>query len=78
MAGVYAMGDVRGGPALTHISYDDYRHFEDNLLEHGSATTAAEAGVPYTVFIDPQLGRVGLSEEEARCAGGASKSPPCR
>jgi pyruvate/2-oxoglutarate dehydrogenase complex dihydrolipoamide dehydrogenase (E3) component len=63
--GVYALGDVKGGPAFTHVSYDDFRIIRTNLLEGGSATTAARL-VPYTVFIDPQLGRVGLTEAEAR------------
>ncbi|HEY9504583.1 MAG TPA: mercuric reductase [Gemmatimonadales bacterium] len=67
-AGVYALGDVKGGPAFTHISYDDYRIVRDNLLRGGSRTTA-DRPVPYTVFTDPQLGRVGLTEREAQEAG---------
>ncbi|MBI3421507.1 MAG: mercuric reductase [Acidobacteria bacterium] len=66
--GIYALGDVKGGPQFTHISYDDYRIIRANLLEGGHATTT-ERLVPYTVFIDPQLGRVGLTEAEARAAG---------
>jgi pyruvate/2-oxoglutarate dehydrogenase complex dihydrolipoamide dehydrogenase (E3) component len=66
--GIYALGDVKGPPAFTHISYDDFRIIRTNLLESGSATTTDRL-VPYTVFIDPQLGRVGLSEEEARRQG---------
>ena len=66
--GIYAIGDVNGGPAFTHISYDDFRILKTNLLEGAGATTEARI-VPYTVFIDPQLGRVGLSEKEARRAG---------
>jgi pyruvate/2-oxoglutarate dehydrogenase complex dihydrolipoamide dehydrogenase (E3) component len=66
--GIYAMGDVKGGPAFTHISYDDFRILRTNLLQGGNATTKGRL-VPYTVFIDPQLGRVGLSEKEARNAG---------
>ncbi len=62
--GVYALGDVKGGPAFTHISYDDFRIIRTNLLQGGNATTTGRL-VPYTVFIDPQLGRVGLSEREA-------------
>src|SRR5438067_972947 len=68
VAGIYALGDVKGGPAFTHISYDDFRIIRTNLLEHGNATIH-ERLVPYTVFIDPQLGRVGLSEAEARAQG---------
>jgi pyruvate/2-oxoglutarate dehydrogenase complex dihydrolipoamide dehydrogenase (E3) component len=67
-AGVFALGDVKGGPAFTHISYDDYRILRDNLL-HGGARTTGDRPVPYTVFTDPQLGRVGLTEREARKAG---------
>ena len=63
--GIYALGDVKGGPAFTHISYDDFRIIRTNLLENGKASTR-ERLVPYTVFIDPQLGRVGMSETEAR------------
>jgi len=66
--GVWAMGDVKGGPAFTHISYDDYRIIKANVLDGGRRTTG-DRPVPYTVFIDPQLGRVGLSEREAREQG---------
>ena len=66
--GVYAIGDVKGGPAFTHISYDDFRIIRTNLLEGGSATIAGRL-VPYTMFIDPQLGRIGSSEQEARDQG---------
>ncbi|HEY1012231.1 MAG TPA: mercuric reductase [Herpetosiphonaceae bacterium] len=68
--GVYAAGDIKGGPAFTHISYDDFRILRANLLEGGSLTTAGRM-VPYAVFIDPQLGRVGLSEREAAEQGRA-------
>jgi pyruvate/2-oxoglutarate dehydrogenase complex dihydrolipoamide dehydrogenase (E3) component len=70
--GIYAIGDVNGGPAFTHISYDDFRILRTNLLEGGDATTRGRL-VPYTAFIDPQLGRVGLSETEARAAGRSVK-----
>jgi pyruvate/2-oxoglutarate dehydrogenase complex dihydrolipoamide dehydrogenase (E3) component len=63
--GIYALGDVKGGPAFTHISYDDYRLIRTNLLEKGDARIHNRF-VPNTVFIDPQLGRVGLTEAEAR------------
>jgi pyruvate/2-oxoglutarate dehydrogenase complex dihydrolipoamide dehydrogenase (E3) component len=66
--GVYALGDVKGGPAFTHISYDDYRIVRDNLL-HGGQRTVHDRPVPYTVFMDPQLGRVGLNERDARKQG---------
>jgi pyruvate/2-oxoglutarate dehydrogenase complex dihydrolipoamide dehydrogenase (E3) component len=66
--GIYALGDVKGGPAFTHISYDDFRVIRTNLIENGHATIHDRL-VPYTVFIDPQLGRVGLTETEAREQG---------
>jgi pyruvate/2-oxoglutarate dehydrogenase complex dihydrolipoamide dehydrogenase (E3) component len=68
--GVFAMGDVTGGPAFTHSSYDDYRILHANLVRHEKASTRDRI-VPYTVFIDPQLGRVGLTEREARAQGRA-------
>jgi pyruvate/2-oxoglutarate dehydrogenase complex dihydrolipoamide dehydrogenase (E3) component len=67
-SGVYALGDVKGGPQFTHISYDDFRIIRSNLLEGGNATTDHRL-LPYTVFIDPQLGRIGLSEKDARRQG---------
>jgi pyruvate/2-oxoglutarate dehydrogenase complex dihydrolipoamide dehydrogenase (E3) component len=66
--GIYAMGDVKGGPAFTHISYDDFRILQKNLLE-GGRTSIAGRMVPYTVFMDPQLGRIGLTEAQAREQG---------
>jgi pyruvate/2-oxoglutarate dehydrogenase complex dihydrolipoamide dehydrogenase (E3) component len=63
--GVYALGDVKGGPQFTHISYDDYRIVRDQLL-HGQQRTTKVRPLPYVVFTEPQLGRVGLSEREAR------------
>ncbi|MDQ3226020.1 MAG: mercuric reductase, partial [Chloroflexota bacterium] len=62
---IYAIGDVIGGPAFTHISYDHFRILRTNLIDGGDASTIGRL-VPYTVFIDPQLGRVGLNETEAR------------
>ena len=64
-AGIYALGDIKGGPAFTHISYDDFRILRTNLIEKGSATSDGRL-VPYTLYIDPQLGRIGLTEAEAR------------
>jgi pyruvate/2-oxoglutarate dehydrogenase complex dihydrolipoamide dehydrogenase (E3) component len=66
--GVYATGDVKGGPAFTHISFDDYRILRDNLL-HGANRTITGRLVPNVVYTDPQLGRVGLTEREARAQG---------
>ncbi len=68
VSGIYALGDINGGPAFTHISYDDFRILRANLLEDGKAVTTGRL-VPYTVYIDPQLGRVGMSESEARAQG---------
>jgi pyruvate/2-oxoglutarate dehydrogenase complex dihydrolipoamide dehydrogenase (E3) component len=67
-AGVYALGDVKGGPAFTHISYDDYRVAKANLIDGGRRTTTGRQ-LPYTVYIDPQLGRIGLTERQAREQG---------
>lgn len=66
--GVYALGDVNGGPQFTHISYDDFRIIRTNLIKGGVASTSGRF-VPYTVFMDPQLGRVGLTETKARADG---------
>ncbi len=68
--GVYALGDVKGGPQFTHISYDDFRIVEANLL-HGGHRIISDRPVPYTVFTDPQLGRVGMTEAEAAKTGRA-------
>jgi len=65
---IYALGDIKGGPAFTHISYDDFRILRGNLLEHKALSTK-DRQVPYCVFLDPQLGRVGLTETEARAQG---------
>lgn len=68
--GVYAMGDITGGVAFTHSSYDDYRILHANLVKHEQASTRDRL-VPHAVFMDPQLGRVGLTEREARAQGRA-------
>jgi len=64
-SGVYGLGDIKGGPAFTHISYDDFRIIRANLLEKKSASTKNRL-LCYAIFIDPQLGRIGLTETEAR------------
>jgi len=66
--GVYAVGDVSGAPQFTHISYDDYRVLRSELLG-GPARSRVGRLVPYTLFTDPQLGRVGLTEAQARERG---------
>jgi pyruvate/2-oxoglutarate dehydrogenase complex dihydrolipoamide dehydrogenase (E3) component len=68
VTGVWALGDVKGGPAFTHISFNDYQIVYGNLIE-GQALTTDHRPVPYAVFTDPQLGRAGLTEKEARAAG---------
>jgi pyruvate/2-oxoglutarate dehydrogenase complex dihydrolipoamide dehydrogenase (E3) component len=59
---------VKGGPQFTHISYDDYRILKANLFDGGNRTVS-DRMVPYTVFMDPQLGRVGMTETEAKNSG---------
>jgi pyruvate/2-oxoglutarate dehydrogenase complex dihydrolipoamide dehydrogenase (E3) component len=66
--GVWALGDVKGGPAFTHISYNDYQIVYGNLIE-GKRLSTENRLVPYSVFTDPQLGRVGMTEREARATG---------
>ena len=66
--GIYALGDVNGGPPFTHIAYDDFRVVRDNLLGAGGASRESRP-LPYTLFTDPQLGRIGLTEAEARQRG---------
>ncbi|MFW6097609.1 MAG: mercuric reductase [Chloroflexota bacterium] len=66
--GVWALGDVKGGPAFTNVSYDDHLVILDDLFGDGSRTTEGRI-IPYTLFTDPELGRVGLTEKEARDQG---------
>lgn len=66
---IWAMGDVAGGLQFTYISLDDSRIVKDQLLGKGIRTTANRGEVPYTVFLDPPLSRVGLSQEEAVSQG---------
>jgi len=61
-------GQREGWSRLTHVSYNDFRVIRTNLLEGGDATTAGRL-IPYTVFTDPQLGRIGLSKAEAHEQG---------
>jgi pyruvate/2-oxoglutarate dehydrogenase complex dihydrolipoamide dehydrogenase (E3) component len=65
--GVFAAGDIRGGPMFTHTSWDDFRILESQLAGDGSRTTRRV--VPYAVYTDPELGRVGMSEREAKESG---------
>jgi pyruvate/2-oxoglutarate dehydrogenase complex dihydrolipoamide dehydrogenase (E3) component len=66
--GIYALGDVKGGPAFTHISYNDYTIVYRNLIEKQNLSITDRL-VPYCMFTDPQLGRVGIDETEARKQG---------
>ena len=66
--GIYAIGDVKGGPAFTHISYDDFRILRENWLAGGNAIIEGRM-VPNCMFIDPQLATVGLNETEAQKRG---------
>jgi pyruvate/2-oxoglutarate dehydrogenase complex dihydrolipoamide dehydrogenase (E3) component len=66
--GIYAIGDVNGGPAFTHISYDDFRVLRENLIRGGHGTTQRRP-VPWCIFTDPELGRIGLTEREAKAQG---------
>ncbi|HKV64134.1 MAG TPA: mercuric reductase [Candidatus Acidoferrum sp.] len=74
--GVWALGDCKGGPAFTHISYNDFQIVYANLVE-GKNLTAENRLVPYCVFTDPQLGGVGLTEKEARAKGFKLKIGRC-
>jgi pyruvate/2-oxoglutarate dehydrogenase complex dihydrolipoamide dehydrogenase (E3) component len=65
--GIWAAGDIRGGPMFTHTAYDDHRILLSQIAGDGSRTT--ERVVPYAVFTDPDLGRAGMTEREAREAG---------
>lgn len=66
--GIFAIGDVKGGPEFTHISYDDYRILSKNILKNEHVSTVGRP-VPYVVFIDPQLGRIGITEKTAKDLG---------
>ena len=66
---IYALGDVKGPPAFTHISYDDFRVIKANILNpsaNSAKLSIKDRLVPYVVYTDPQLGHVGLHEHEAR------------
>ncbi|WP_118976197.1 mercuric reductase [Taibaiella koreensis] len=65
---IFALGDAKGGPAFTHISYNDYRIVYRNLVE-GASVSTNDRIVPYCMFTEPELGRVGLTEKEAREKG---------
>ncbi|WP_129713674.1 mercuric reductase [Pedobacter sp. SYP-B3415] len=66
--GVFALGDVKGGPAFTHIAYNDHYQLMQGILT-GKKQSVRGRMVPYCMFTDPQLGRVGINEMEAIDAG---------
>ncbi len=68
VSGIYAIGDVKGGPAFTHISYNDHLVLYKNIIK-GKHNSISERMVPYCMFTDPQLGRIGITETEARKKG---------
>ena len=67
--GVFAVGDVNGGPQFTYISLDDHRIVMDQLTGDGVRTTADRVAVPSTIFLTPPLARVGMTETQAREGG---------
>lgn len=67
-AGVFAVGDCKGGPFFTHASWDDFRILKDNIVHSAGRTTTGRL-IPYTLFVEPELGRVGLTEAEALKSG---------
>ena len=66
-AGVWAVGDCAGSPHFTHIAFDDFRIVRDNLAGGNRVTTGRQ--VPFCMFTDPELARIGLSETEAKQQG---------
>ena len=66
--GIYALGDVKGGPAFTHIAYNDHLVVAKNLLRKAKERIK-DRPVPYCMFTDPELGRVGMTEQDARAKG---------
>jgi len=66
--GIWALGDVNGGPQFTHASFDDYRIVKANAFDGGRRTTTDRL-IPFTIFTEPELARVGLTEKEARRHG---------
>jgi dihydrolipoamide dehydrogenase len=67
-SGIYALGDIKGGPAFTHVSYNDYTIVYRNLIEKQDLNINNRP-VPYCMFTDPELGRVGITEAEAKAKG---------
>ena len=74
--GVWALGDCKGGPAFTHLAYNDFQIVYGNLIE-GKNLSIENRLVPYCVFTDPQLGGIGMTEKEARAKGYKLKIGRC-
>ncbi|NHM91488.1 MULTISPECIES: hypothiocyanous acid reductase MerA [Staphylococcus] len=66
---IYAVGDVKGGPQFTYVSLDDFRIIHDHVFGTRQRTTKNRGEIPYTVFIDPPLSRIGLTAAEAQKEG---------
>lgn len=66
--GIWAMGDVSGGPQFTHASLDDFRIVRDNVFGNGSRSRS-DRHVPSTLFTEPELAHVGLTQKEAAARG---------
>ncbi|MGH8142935.1 MAG: FAD-dependent oxidoreductase, partial [Steroidobacteraceae bacterium] len=66
-AGIWAMGDCAGSPQFTHVAFDDFRVVRDNLS--GGSRTTRDRLIPFCMFTDPELARVGLNENEAHKRG---------
>jgi pyruvate/2-oxoglutarate dehydrogenase complex dihydrolipoamide dehydrogenase (E3) component len=71
---IWAVGDVKGGAQFTHLSFDDYRILKHNLAHPDNKRSITARQIPYTVFIDPELGRIGLNETQAEKLGLAVKT----
>jgi pyruvate/2-oxoglutarate dehydrogenase complex dihydrolipoamide dehydrogenase (E3) component len=65
--GTWAMGDCAGSPQFTHVAFDDFRVIRDNL--NGGNRTTRNRLIPYCIFTDPELARIGLNESQAKNAG---------
>jgi pyruvate/2-oxoglutarate dehydrogenase complex dihydrolipoamide dehydrogenase (E3) component len=64
---VWAVGDCAGSPQFTHVAFDDFRIVRDNL--NGGSRTTHNRLVPFCMFTDPELARVGMNESEAKSRG---------
>lgn len=65
--GIWAAGDIRGGAMFTHTAWDDFRILTSQMA--GDARRTTERIIPYAIFTDPEVGRVGMTEQEARKTG---------